>query len=102
VKLTYLNHCSFRSKEARIANIYDVFEFEEQTTTFPIAINEALESCERAHDLILTMKNELEDVPAYASSPANSYVNISLHMNDALQGSIRSIGYGGSLVGRLL
>jgi hypothetical protein len=76
-------------------------ELEERTTSFPIAIDEALQSCERAHDLLLTMKNELEEVPAYASSPANSYININLHVNDALQSSIRSIGYGGSLVSRL-
>jgi len=91
----------FCSKDGEIANYYEVFEHDEQTTTFPVEIDKALQQCERAHDLILTMKSELEDVPAYASSPANNYCNISLHVNDALQSSIRSIGYGGSLVGRL-
>ena len=76
------------------------FELVEQSS-FPIAIDEALQNCAQAHDMLVTMKNELEDVPAYASSPANSYCNISLHVNDALQSSIRSIGYSGNLVDRL-
>lgn len=84
-----------------MSNSYDVFELEEQTTVFPAAINEALQNCERAHHLLLTMKNELEEAPVYASSPANSYCNINLHVNDALQSSIRSIGYGGCLISRL-
>ncbi len=91
----------FCSKGTQIANNNGIFEFVAQTTTFPLAINEALQSCERAHDLILTMKNELEGVPAYTSSPANAYCNISLHVNDALQSSMRSIGHGGNLVNRL-
>ena len=90
----------FSLKNGQVANNYEVFEHVEPNT-FPAAINTALDDCERAHDLLLTMKSDLEDVSAEASSTMNDYLNVSLHVNNALQSSIRSIGHGGSLIGRL-
>lgn len=88
------------SKDIAIPNNNESSVYAGQTV-FPEAINEALEDCARAHDLVLRIKNGLEDVPAYASSPINNYCNIHLHVNNAIESSVRSIGYGGSLVNRL-
>ena len=62
-----------------------------EQTTFPEAINTALEDCTRAHELILSIKNGLEDVPVHTSSPVNNYCNIRLHVNSAVESSIRSV-----------
>jgi len=72
----------------------DLFEHIE-TNDFPDEINDALVDCERAQNVLLTMRDE------FSQSLGRSYVDASLHVNSALQSSIRSIGHGGNLINRL-
>ncbi|CAF4417318.1 unnamed protein product [Rotaria sp. Silwood2] len=70
-------------------------------TAFSPSINSALEDCDHARDLFLTIRNEAEEVPVGTSSPVISFCNVGLHVSDALTGSIHTIGHSGNLMNRL-
>jgi hypothetical protein len=71
------------------------------TSNFSEGTNDALRDCERAHNLYLTIRDEINQIPSRASSALRNYCSIGLHVNSALNGSIETIGHGGNMVNRL-
>ncbi len=56
--------------------------------SFSEGINDALQNCEDAHHLLLTIRSEVDQIPSSTSSSLRNYCSIGLHLNNALQGSI--------------
>ncbi len=71
------------------------------TSNFSVGINEALQHCEESHGSFLNILNDVDQNPTLTNSSLRNYCSIGLHVNKALQGSIRSIGHSGNILNQL-